>query len=436
MVILNKILWAIATALIIMSGIYFTIRLKCIQFRFKDIFDSLKNDNPSKDGITPFETLTMALAGRIGVGSLAGVALSIYISGIGTIFWMWVTAFLCAPNAFSESLLGVLYHKKDEQGLYVGGPAYYIKNGMKKKKLAKIYAILIIIAYIFGFLSIQSNTITKSVTNVTNINPFVIGIVVTLITSLIIFKGVKGIIKTASKLVPVMSLIYIGVCLFIIILNIDKIPMLLFNIVKEAFNFKALGMGVFTSFIIGIQRGIFSNEAGIGTGAIASAATNTNDSVKQGLLQVLGVYFTTLVICTITGLVIMLSDYNTLTFIDINGIEITNYAFSYFIGGLGHLTVIISIILFAFSTIIAGYYYGEASLKFLNRNHKLIIWLKIVTLIILLFSSVVSANLLWNFVDLFVAVLGIINIIALLYLRKDIIKMWKNYQGFKKYGKM
>jgi len=151
MVILNKILWAIATALIIMSGIYFTIRLKGIQFRFKDIFDSLKNDNPSKDGITPFETLTMALAGRIGVGSLAGVALSIYIGGIGTIFWMWVTAFLCAPNAFSESLLGVLYHKKDEQGLYVGGPAYYIKDGMKKKRLAKIYAILIIIAYIFGF---------------------------------------------------------------------------------------------------------------------------------------------------------------------------------------------------------------------------------------------------------------------------------------------
>jgi len=332
--------------------------------------------------------------------------------------------------------LGVLYHKKDEQGLYVGGPAYYIKDGMKKKRLAKIYAILIIIAYIFGFLSIQSNTITKSVTDVININPFIIGIIITVITSLIIFKGVKGIIKTASKLVPVMSLIYIGVCLFIIILNIDKIPMLLFNIVKEAFNFKAFGMGIFTSFIIGIQRGIFSNEAGIGTGAIASAATNTNASVKQGLLQVLGVYFTTLVICTITGLVIMLSDYNTLTFVDINGIEITNYAFSYFIGSLGHITVIISIILFAFSTIIAGYYYGEASLKFLNRNYKLVIVLKIVTLIILLFSSVVSANLLWNFVDLFVAILGIINIISLLYLRKDIIKAWKNYQGFKKYDKM
>ena len=434
--IINKILWSITTALIIISGLYFTIKLKGVQFKFKALFNSLKKETNNNDEITPFETLTMALAGRIGVGSLAGVALSIYIGGIGTVFWMWVTAFLCAPNAFAESLLGVLYHKKEQHGIYVGGPAYYINYGMKKKRLAKIYAVLIIIAYIFGFLSIQSNTITKSITDVLNIEPFLIGIVITVITALIIFKGVKGIIKTASKLVPFMSLIYIGVSLFIIIININKIPMLLFNIVKEAFNFKALGMGVFSSFIIGMQRGIFSNEAGIGTGAIASATVSANNSVKQGLLQVLGVYFTSLVICTITAFVIMLSDYNSLSFINLNGIEITNYAFSSFIGDLGHLTVIISIILFAFSTIIAGYYYGEASLKFLNKNGKLVIILKITTLIILLFSSVISANLLWDFVDLFVAILGIINIIALIYLRKDIIKEWKNYTSIKKYDKI
>ena len=239
--ILNKILWAITTALIIISGLYFTIKLKGVQFKFKDIFNSLKKEpNNNDDEITPFETLTMALAGRIGVGSLAGVALSIYVGGIGTIFWMWITAFLCAPNAFAESLLGVLYHKKEQDGIYVGGPAYYIKDGMKKKRLAKIYAILIIIAYIFGFLSIQSNTITKSITDVLNIEPFLIGIIITVITALIIFKGVKGIIKTASKLVPVMSLIYIGVSLFIMVINIDKIPMLLINIIEQAFNFKAL----------------------------------------------------------------------------------------------------------------------------------------------------------------------------------------------------
>lgn len=422
---INKILWSITTILMIYSGIYFTFKLNGIQFRFKDIFKSLKKSN-NDNTISPFETLTMALAGRIGVGSLAGVALSIYIGGIGTIFWMWVTALICAPNAFSESVLGVLYHKKDND-IYVGGPSYYINYGLKKKKLSNLYAFLIIITYIFGFLSIQSNTITKSITDVISIEPIIIGIIITLVTSLIIFSGVKGIAKVTSALVPIMSLIFILISLFIIGINIDKIPNVIVGIVKHAFNFKALGMGIFSTFIIGLQRGIFSNEAGIGTGAIASAISNDNP-VKQGLLQVLGIYFTTLVICTITAFVIILSNYNTLILNDINGIEITNYAFSFFIGKLGNLTVIISIVLFAFSTIVAGYYYGESNLKFLVKNDKYTFILKVVTLFMLLISSVVSSNILWNFVDIFVAVLGIINIISIFYLRKDIIKEVKNYK--------
>ncbi len=419
--ILNKILWAVTTVLFIASGIYFTIKLKGIQFNFRQMFSSLKNKNEDKNKISPFETLAMSLAGRIGVGSLAGVALSIYIGGIGTIFWMWITAFICAPNAYGESLLGVLYQKKDKDGLHVGGPAYYIRDGLKQNKLSIIYAILIIITYVFGFLSIQSNTITKSIVDVINIPPVIIGIIISLITAIIIFSGVKGIIKSTSKLVPIMSLIYLLITTFILIINFNKLPRLLFNIVKESFNFKALGIGVLSTFIIGIQRGIFSNEAGIGTGAIASATADTNNPKEQGLLQILGVYFTTLIICTMTALVIMLSDYNSLNLLDINGIEITNYAFSYFIGNWGKVTVIISIILFAFSTIIAGYYYGEANLKFFNNNKKYVILLKILTILILLFSSIISANFLWNFVDTFVAVLGIINIISLFLLKKDII---------------
>lgn len=421
--IINKILWAVATSLIILSGIYFTIKLKGIQFKFKEIILSLKNsDNDSS--VTPFETLAMSLAGRIGVGSLAGTALSIYLGGIGSIFWVWITAFLCAPNAFSESLLGVLYQKKDKNGIHVGGPYYYIRDGLNKKRIANLYAILILITYVFGFLSIQSNTITKSITDVISINPIYIGVIITILTALIIFRGVKGIIKATGKIVPIMSLIYMGVTFLIVILNINKIPFLIFNICKEAFNIKALGFGVLNGFIIGIQRGIFSNEAGIGTGAIASATADTKYPVKQGLLQILGVYFTTLVVCTMTAFVIMLSDYSSLNLIDVNGIEITNYAFSFFIGKWGHITVIISIILFAFSTIIAGYYYGESSLNFLNKE-KYITLLKIITLIILLSSSIMSSNFLWNFVDIFVAILGIINIISLICFRKTIIKRVK-----------
>lgn len=432
---LNKILWAITTTLIVYSGIYFTIKFKGIQFKFKDIFKSLKSDK-NTDGITPFQTLSMALAGRIGVGSLAGVALSIYVGGIGTIFWMWLTAFLCAPNAFSETVLGILYHKKDKDNIYFGGPSYYIDKGLKNKKLAIIYAILIIVTYVFGFLSIQSNTITKSITDIININPIIIGVIITLITAVVIFSGTKGIAKFTSKLVPVMSLIFILVSLFIIGINITKLPNVLFQIVKEAFNFKALKFGILSSFIIGIQRGVFSNEAGIGTGAIAASASSDNNAVKQGFIQVLGVYFTTLVICTITAIVIILSDYSSLSLNDVNGIEITNYAFTFFAGKIGRLTVVISIILFAFSTIIAGYYYGESNLKYIIRNNKYTFILKIITLLILLFSSIMSANFLWNFVDIFVAILGIINIISLFLLRKDVLKSVKDYYTKKKYGKM
>lgn len=433
---LNKILWGITTTLIIYSGVYFTIKFNGIQFKFKDIIKSLKNTSKKNNEITPFETLSMALAGRIGVGSLAGVAFSIYVGGIGTIFWMWVTAFLCAPNAFSETVLGILYHEKLDNNICIGGPQYYIDKGLNKKKLAILYAILIIITYVFGFLSIQSNTITKSITNIVNINPIIIGTIITLTTSIIIFSGTKGIAKFTGKLVPIMSILFITVSLLIIGLNITKIPNLFLNIIKQAFNFKALGTGVLSSFIIGIQRGVFSNEAGIGTGAIAASASNDNNAVKQGFIQILGVYFTTLVICTITALVIILSDYNTLVLSDVNGIEITNYAFSFFAGKIGRLTVIISIILFAFSTIIAGYYYGESSLKYLNKNKKSVTILKILTLIILLFSSVMSANFLWNFVDIFVAILGIINIISLFLLRKDVLKSIKDYHTQKKYDKI
>ena len=433
---LNKILWGITTTLIIYSGVYFTIKFHGIQFKFKSIFKSLKKNKVSNNGITPFETLSMALAGRIGVGSLAGVALSIYVGGIGTIFWMWVTAFLCAPNAFSETVLGIIYQEKDENNTCVGGPQYYIDKGLNKKFLAKLYAILIIITYVFGFLSIQSNTITKSVINIVNINPLFIGIIITITSSIIIFGGTKKIAKFTSKLVPIMSIIFIGFSLAIIGINISKIPNLIISIIKQAFNFKSLGMGVLSSFIIGIQRGVFSNEAGIGTGAIASSASNDNNAVKQGFIQVLGVYFTTLVICTITAFVIILSDYNTLVLTDINGIEITNYAFSFFAGRIGRLVVVISIILFAFSTIIAGYYYGEASLKYLTKNKVFSLILKILTIFILLFSSIMSANALWNFVDIFVAILGIINIISIFLLKKDVLKSIKDYHFKKKYDKL
>ena len=363
--ILESILWSVAIILLMGGGLYFTFSLKFIQFKFKDMIKSFKHKKNSK--ISPFKSLTMALAARIGVGSLAGIALAIYNGGPGTIFWIWISGIITSSNTFVESLLGIKYRVKDDD-IYKGGPSYYIDKGLNNKKLAKIYAILIISAYIIGFMTIQANTISKSLNNYLNIEPLIIGIVLALVTAFSIFKGVKSIATITSLLVPLMGIVYIILSIFILVVNLEKIPQILYQIINSAFNFKTFKFGVISSFIIGIQRGVFSTEAGLGSGAIASSITDENNGVKIGLIQVLGIYFTTFIICTSTAFIILTSDYLNINFQNINGIEITQYALNYHLGNIGIIVLIFSIISFAFSTIISGYYYGESNLKYLDKN--------------------------------------------------------------------
>lgn len=426
-VIINKILWGIATIFLIGSGLYFTFKLKFIQFKFREMFHGFKGKEKGK--ISPFQTLMMATAARIGVGSLAGVALAIYVGGLGTIFWLWISALITAPNAFVESCLGVIYREKDGE-YYKGGPAYYIDKGLGKKRLAKIYALLIIAAYILGFLTIQANTITKSLTTKIPFSPLVIGIIIAIFSGAIIIKGVKGIAEATGKLVPIMGLGYLLISLWIIFNNLSAIPTIFLQIIKEAFNFKAFGVGVLTSFIIGVQRGIFSSEAGLGSGAIASATSDTNNPVGQGLIQILGIYFTSLVVCTSTAFIILTSNYQNLVLTDVNGIEITQYALQYHLGSWGEWVLIAAIVLFAFSTIITGYYYGESNLEYLypKTNKKHLLLLKIGTLLLLVYGSIASADFLWKLIDIFVALMAIINIYALIGMRKDIIYEWYHYK--------
>lgn len=427
--ILNTVLWQTAIVFLLGGGLYFTFKLKGIQFKFIDMLKSFKSDNQSDNQVTPFKSLTMALAARIGVGSLAGIALAIYIGGKGTIFWIWVSSIITSVNAFSESLLGIKYHEKIN-GQYVGGPAYYIDKGLKRKNLAKCYAFLIIFAYIVGFMSIQANTIASSINNYYNIAPIITGIIIAIISGYIIIKGLKEILDVTSILVPIMGISYLLLSIIIIVVNYQKLPDVLISIIQDAFKIKALTTGLLTTFVIGIQRGVFSTEAGLGSGAIASGAVATNDCVGIGLTQVLGIYFTSFIICTATALIILTSPYETLNLTNINGIEITQFALNYHLGKLGITILVISIIAFAFSTIIAGYYYGESNLKYLKGKLKKtdLFILKTSTIIILVIGSIVSASFLWSLVDILVAIMAIINMYSLLSLRKVIIKEYNNYQ--------
>lgn len=421
MAIIQKVIWAVATIFILFSGIYFTIKLHFVQFKFKKMFKSLFSKKNKDEDVTPIQTFMLSLGGRIGVGSIAGVALAIYLGGVGTIFWMFITSLLSIPNAFAETVLGNIYKKKENDGTYNGGPSYYLTYGMGNKFLGILYSIIIIISYIGGFLSIQSNTITRSFNEIFAFNPYIVGLIICIVTFFIIFGGLKKIISASTKLVPIMAIIYLGMSFLIIILNVAKLPELLFYILKEAFNFKSFIFGFLPAFIIGLQRGIFSSEAGLGTGSIASSASSDHDSVRQGFIQMAGIYISIL-ICSVTVLVILLASSHLVDISNINGIEIVQNAFKFHFGKIGVFLIFVSIVLFSFSTIITGYYYGENSLRFLfnNPSNRKILILKIITIVIVFLGAIIPAKILWDIVDMMVAILALINIYSLFTLRGEI----------------
>jgi len=424
LIILNNILWLIVTLLLIISGLYFTFKLQGRQFNIRKMFKELLKKDDNK-GVSSFGTLMLSLAGRIGVGSISGVALAIYLAGPGTIFWIWVISFLSAILGYVESYLGVKYKEIDCDNNYVGGPAYYIKKALKSPKLGSIYAIMIIICYCGGFMLIQANTITKAVTTIyNNVNPLFIGILLSIFTLIIIFGGIKKVTNTTSKIVPVMSFCYVAISVFVMITNIDIIPEIFKIIFKGAFTYKSFVGGFLVTMVLGIQRGIFSSEGGIGTGSMAAAISGSNDANSQGFIQMIGIYVTSFLICTSTAIIVLTSDYKFMKFVDLNGIELAIESFNYHLGDFGNIFLITAIFLFAFSTILSGYFYGETSLKYLFKNcqKRYLICLKLFTCLIIFLGTITASGVLWKLTDIFVATLALINVYALFKLRREIRK--------------
>lgn len=411
----------IGILLLFIVGIYLNIKTKFISFNFKKMFKSLFKIQLN-DGISPFQALCISLAARIGVGSLSGVILAIYIGGVGSVFWIWITTLVCSSNTLSETILSIKYRKKIGKNMYEGGPFYYIKMGLNNKFLSILYALIFLIAYIGGFLTIQSNTMSKIITEIVPINPIIIGIIIVIMTSLIIFKGIKEIAYVVSKLVPFMALIFVTASLIIIFKNIKLIDDVFILIIKSAFNYKSFLSG----FVIGCTKSIFSTEAGLGTGAIAASSTSSTDEVELGLIQVFGIIFDTFVISTLTIFVVLLSPYNLINITNINGIEITQYAFIYHLGTFGGLVLVISLLLFAFSTIISGYYYGETALKFITKKTNTVFF-KIIVLFLLLISTIISPTVIWKIIDKLMIILAIINTYAIIKMRKDVFNITNKY---------
>lgn len=420
------------------SGVWFTIATKGVQFRLiKDMLRLLVtpegNEKSKKGGrhISPFQAFAVSIAARVGTGNLAGVATAIVIGGPGAVFWMWVMALIGSANAFIESTLAQLFkiHGNDS---YIGGPAYYIRKGLKSKVFAFTFAIAIIFSFGLAQNMVQANTISLAFNAAYGINNVWMGVALSLLALLIIFGGIQRVAKFSSVVVPFMAIAYVAITIVVILLNIDKVPGVLALIVKNAFGIdQAVGGSVGAAILIGFKRGLFSNEAGEGSAPNVAATATTTHPAKQGLIQALGVFTDTLIICTCTAFIILCSgQYGN----GHSGIELTQDAFISNIGSIGYTLVAVAIFFFAFSTIIANYYYGECNLYFMTRNRIVLFCYRVAVGLVVLIGSVSSLELVWGCVDLFVAIVAIINITAILLLGKYAIRCLQDYVSQKRQG--
>ena len=435
----NDFIWTyILIAMLIVIGLYFTFKTKFVQFsNIKEMFKLLGEGTSSKDKakgqVSSFQAFCIGTASRVGTGNLAGVASAIAIGGPGAVFWMWLIALIGSASAFIESTLAQIYKVKDGDN-FRGGPAYYMEKGLKKKWMGIAFSVLIIICFGFAFNSVQSNTITAAFNSTLNANKLIIGIILTVLTLIIIFGGVNRIAKISSILVPIMAVAYIVIALFIIIMNFNQIPSLFKTIFENAFGLKqVVGGGIGAALLQGIKRGLFSNEAGMGSAPNAAATATVSHPVKQGLIQTLGVFTDTLIICTSTAFIILLSGAP----LDgsVKGIELTQMALVSQVGSWGGTFISICILLFAFSSIIGNYYYGETNIQFITENKVVLYGYRILVAAMVLFGSIASMDLVWNIADVFMGLMAILNLIAIVLLSKIAIKALQDYTAQKKAGK-
>jgi AGCS family alanine or glycine:cation symporter len=403
----------------------------------------------SQRGVSSFQAFSIAVSGRVGTGNIAGVATAIAMGGPGAVFWMWTIAFLGASSAFIEATLGQIY-KTTKGGQYRGGPAFYIEKGLGIKWYAILFAIATLLSTALLLPGVQSNSITVSVKNAFNIPVEVTGGIITILLGLIIFGGVKRIGKVAEIVVPFMAAAYILMAVIIIFLNLSEIPAIFSLIFKSAFALEPAFGGVFGMAIAwGVKRGIYSNEAGQGTAPHAAAAAEVSHPVKQGLVQAFSVYVDTLFICTATALMILFTNqYNVINpeggYIvehvpgSLIGPEYTQLAISSHFPSIGSGFVAISLLFFAFTTLMAYYYIAETNLSYLNNKSekRYLVWsLRILILIATFYGSIKTAELAWGLGDIGVGIMAWINLIAIILLRKPALKCFKDYQNQRKEGK-
>lgn len=441
---INDFLWTwILIAVLLGGGLYFTVRLGGVQFRMvwemlrllmmsgRKHEDADDLGKPASCSISSFQAFMVSLASRVGTGNIAGVAIAIAVGGPGAVFWMWVVAIIGSANAFVESTLAQLFKVRGDRS-YRGGPAYYIMKGIGKRWHAVLFAVLITITFGFAFNSVQSNTIAIALHNTFGMDMTVTGIMLTAVTMAVIFGGIQRIARINEILVPAMALLYLALALYVVVTRYEYFPHVLRMIFENAFGFgQAVGGGIGAAMMMGVKRGLFSNEAGEGSTPNAAATAAVTHPVKQGLIQTLGVYTDTLLVCTATAFIILCSGvYDS----NLTGIELTQSALQTEVGNYASVFVAIAILLFAFTSILANYYYGETNLAFINNNKWLRFALRLAVGCMVMLGAVATLEEVWTIADITMALMTLCNMSAILILGKYAVKCLRDYRLQKKAG--
>ena len=426
---INDLLWSYVLIIMLLGCAFrFTFKTRFVQFRmFREMIrvlgDSANKAHEGEKHISSFQAFAVSLASRVGTGNLAGVATAIAVGGPGAVFWMWIIALLGSASAFVESTLAQLYKRKGKES-FIGGPAYYMRYGLGLNWMGILFAILISVTFGFAFNSVQSNTICAAMQGSFGFDPRIVGAVLTVLTLAIIFGGIQRIAKVSSVIVPVMALGYVALASGIVLFNITELPAVIKLIVSSAFGWEqAAGGTIGAALMQGIKRGLFSNEAGMGSAPNVAATASVTHPVKQGLIQTLGVFTDTLLICTCTAFIILFSGAP----LDgsVNGVQLTQHALTLEVGKAGGIFVAVAIFLFAFSSIIGNYYDGEANVLYIYR-------LAVGGMV--MFGALASLELAWSLADITMAFMTICNLFAISLLSKQAFLLLHDYIAQKRSG--
>ena len=440
---INNILWSyVLIALLILSGLFYTIRTGFAQGRLLGDMVALITGKLSslRDGekkvagqVTGFQAFCIAVASHVGTGNLAGVAIAVAVGGPGALFWMWVIALLGGATSLIENTLAQTYKVKEGNG-FRGGPSYYMEKALGQKTLGYIFSVIVIVTFAFVFNTVQANTIAQAFETSFNMSSAVAGVILAALTALIIFGGLNRIANVVSFMVPIMAIGYVIVALYVLIINAVHIPGLFMSIIEAAFGIKqAVGGAIGVAMLQGIKRGLYSNEAGMGSAPNAAATSNVSHPVKQGLLQAFGVFVDTILICSATGFIVLLyPEYNT---IGEKGIKLTQLALSHSVGAWGAGFITLCIFLFAFSSLVGNYYYGEANLEFLTKSKTSMLVFRVLTVACVYLGSVASLGLVWDIADVSMGIMALMNIVVIAILSPKAVAIINDYIKQRKEGK-